>query len=516
MTEDFLFSEEPEEELEAVEHGTWKLIIVDDESEVHAVTKLALSDFKFQDKSLEFLSAYSGKEAKELIAKHPDVAIVLLDVVMETDDAGLKVAQFIREEAKNNHARIILRTGQPGQAPERQVIVNYDINDYKSKTELTAQKLFTVVMSSLRSYRDILSIEQSRQGLEKIIIASRDIFTAHSMENFIEGVIQQLTSIIGTVDEAMYATTLVASNPAENGNENKLVVFSGQGEFEESAGKLLEDVLTGEQLKACLQSLKDKSIVYRDDYLFAYCSSECNHNSMLYISGVPKNLTPSHKHLIEIFAQNVQVAYENIQLQSEVEDTQREIVYRLGEAVEQRSSETGNHVKRVAHIACKLASLYGMSEVESEILKHAAPLHDVGKIGIPDTIIHKPKGLDSDEWDLMKSHSENGHNILKDSKRSIIKAGAILARDHHEKWDGSGYPRGTKGEDIHIYGRIVALADVYDSLRHKRCYKEAWNLEQTVCEIKNQKGLHFEPKLVDLFISNIDTFENILLVNQDG
>ena len=184
-----------------------------------------------------------------------------------------------------------------------------------ANSKLTAQKLFTVVMSSLRSYRDILSIEQSRQGLEKIIIASRDIFSTHSMENFIYGVIQQLTSIIGTVDEAMYATTLVASNPIGNGSENKLVVFSGQGDFEESEGKLLDDVLTGEQLNACKQSLREKSIVYKDDYLFAYCSSECNHNSMLYVSGVPKELTPSHKHLIEIFAQNVQVAYENIQLQ---------------------------------------------------------------------------------------------------------------------------------------------------------------------------------------------------------
>jgi CheY-like chemotaxis protein len=114
------------------------VIIIDDEPEVHAVTKLALSDFSFQDKSLEFYSAYSGEDGKRLILEHPDAAIVLLDVVMETDDAGLKVAKYIREEAHNHKVRIILRTGQPGQAPERQVILDYDINDYKSKTELTA------------------------------------------------------------------------------------------------------------------------------------------------------------------------------------------------------------------------------------------------------------------------------------------------------------------------------------------------------------------------------------------
>ena len=133
---DFLFSDEPQEEVSNIVQGTWKVIIVDDEPEVHAVTKLALSDFEFQDKRLEFISAYSGEEAKTMIDNHPDAAIVLLDVVMETDDAGLKVAQYIRETAKNNHIRIILRTGQPGQAPERQVIVNYDINDINRRQSL--------------------------------------------------------------------------------------------------------------------------------------------------------------------------------------------------------------------------------------------------------------------------------------------------------------------------------------------------------------------------------------------
>ncbi|MFY8351347.1 DUF3369 domain-containing protein [Pseudoalteromonas sp. SSM20] len=509
MASDFLFSEESEQTPEQENNcGTWKVLIVDDEPEVHAVTKLALSDFSFQGKRLEFISAFSGKEAEQMILAHPDAAIVLLDVVMETDDAGLKVAQYIREEAKNNHVRIILRTGQPGQAPERHVIVNYDINDYKSKTELTAQKLFTVVMSSLRSYRDILSIEQSRQGLEKIITASRDIFSAHSMDTFIHGVMQQLTSILGSVDEAMYATSLVASNPNEK--EQELIVFAGQGEFEQSEGKPVNSVLSEKQLEACKEALQNKSIVYKEDYLFAYCSSRFNHNSMLYVSGIPKSLTQTHKDLIEIFSQNVQIAYENVQLQSEIEDTQREIVYRLSEAVEQRSSETGNHVKRVSLISYELAKGYGLTDKEAEILRYAAPLHDVGKVGIPDTILHKPGALNDEEWKVMQTHAMKGHDILSGSRRDIIQAGAILARDHHEKWDGTGYPRGIKEDEIHVYGRIVALADVYDALRHKRCYKEAWTLDQVIQELTEQRGKHFEPKLVDVLLNNINTFEQIL------
>ncbi|MCG9710431.1 DUF3369 domain-containing protein [Pseudoalteromonas shioyasakiensis] len=507
--DDFLFSDEALDEVNEVVQGSWKVIIVDDEPEVHAVTKLALSDFEFQDKRLEFISAYSGEEAKEVIEQHPDAAIVLLDVVMETDDAGLKVAKFIRETAKNNHIRIILRTGQPGQAPERQVIVNYDINDYKSKTELTAQKLFTVVMSSLRSYRDILSIEQSRQGLEKIIKASRDIFSTHSLESFIEGVMQQLTSLLGTVDQAMYATSLVASNPQDN--QKKLVVFSGRGEFERSEGKAIEEVLDNEQLQACQQALNEKTIVYRENYLFAYCCSECNHNSMLFISGIPKHLTDTQRHLIEIFSQNVQLAYENVQLQSEIEATQQELVFRLSEALEQRSTETGNHVKRVSHICYELALGYGLPKREAELIRLAAPLHDVGKVGIPDAILNKPGPLTDEEWAIMQQHAEKGHLILKDSNRDIVNTGAIIALSHHERWDGSGYPKGLKGEEIPIAGRIVALADVFDALRHKRCYKEPWSLEDVIKEINSQQGKQFDPKLIEVFNQRVKEIEDVLV-----
>ena len=509
MANDFLFADEKEDGDAVESHGSWKVLIVDDEPEVHAVTKLALSDFSFQGKSLEFISAYSGEEAKQQIIEHPDAAIVLLDVVMETDDAGLKVAQYIREVAHNNHVRIILRTGQPGQAPERQVIVNYDINDYKSKTELTAQKLFTVVMASLRSYRDILSIDQSRMGLEKILKASSDIFATQSMDTFIDGIIQQLTSILGCVDEAMYVTSLVATSDEATTND-EMIVFSGKGEFEDFEGKPVVEVLNPKLKDAYQEALTKKSIVYRDDYLFAYCTSKITQGGLLYVSGLPKHLSETHKSLIELFAQNVQIAYENIQLKKEVEDTQKEIVYRLGEAVEARSDETGHHVQRMAHICYTLAKKYGLSDADAEELMQAAPLHDVGKVGVPDKVLNKPAKLDEQEWEVMQEHAAKGYEILRDSKRTIIKAGAIIALDHHEKWDGSGYPNGKKGEEIHVFGRIAALADVYDALRHVRCYKNAWDQEQVVEYLKAQSGTQFEPKMVKIFLENIEEFESIL------
>jgi len=510
VANDFLFADEPEE-VSPSHSGSWKVLIVDDEPEVHAVTKLALSDFSFQGKNLEFISAYSGAEAKKMIEQHPDAAIMLLDVVMETDDAGLLVARYIREELHNHYVRIILRTGQPGQAPERQVIVNYDINDYKSKTELTAQKLFTVVMSSLRSYRDILSIDASRQGLEKIITASADLFSAHSMEQFIDGVLQQLTSILGCNDNALLVTSsLVAGNTHENQDPEQLVVFAGLGEFEHKEGQPVATVLDPTLMAAFHQALQSRSIVYRDNYLVAYCTSKFTHGSLLYVSGLPSQVNENQKRLIELFSQNVQIAYENVQLQHEIEDTQREIVYRLSEAVEQRSIETGNHVKRVAFICYDLAKAYGLSDTEAEKLMFASPLHDVGKVGIPDGILNKPMKLQEHEWEVMKTHSSIGYEILKNSKRAIIQAGAIIARDHHEKWDGTGYPAGKAGEDIHVYGRIAAIADVYDALRHRRCYKSAWTQEAAMEKIISESGKQFEPALVEILKSRVDKIEAIL------
>ncbi|WP_018690830.1 response regulator [Algicola sagamiensis] len=510
MSNDFLFDDEQhEEDHEGV--TAWKILIVDDEPEVHAVTRLALSDFTFQDKPLEFISAHSGKEAKELILQHPEAAIVLLDVVMETDDAGLQVARYIREEAKNDKVRIILRTGQPGQAPERQVIVNYDINDYKSKTELTAQKLFTVVMASLRSYRDILSLDQSKQGLEKIIMASANLFSAHSMDQFINGVMQQLVSVIGSVDEALYATSqLVAQIEGQPMDLSGLKVLAGQGEFQGSEGQAVNTVLKGDLVSAFQEALSRKNIVYRGNYLVAYCSSRFTQGSLLYVSGIPHLMSDTDKSLIELFAQNVQVAYENVQLQQEIEETHRELVYRLSEAVEAGDIEKGNHVKRVAMISQLIAQKSGLSEEEAEIIMLASPLHDVGKLSIPDSILQNPNKLEGEDWEVMKSHAEKGYQILKNSSHEIIQAGAVIAKEHHEWWDGSGYPEGKSGDAIHLYGRIVALADVYDSLRHERCYKQPWDKNATVQWIKEHSGKQFDPKLVQLLEDNLEEIERIL------
>lgn len=200
---------------------------------------------------------------------------------------------------------------------------------------------------------------------------------------------------------------------------------------------------------------------------------------------------------------------ELIELTRDIEDTQKEVVFTMGAIGEARSKETGNHVKRVAEYSKILALEYGLSLDEAELIKMASPMHDIGKVGIPDNILNKPGKLDSQEFEIMQTHSVLGYEMLKHSNRPILKAAAIISLEHHEKWNGTGYPHGKKGEEIHIYGRITAIADVFDALGSNRCYKKAWELEKILKLFEDEKGKHFDPILVDIFFAKLETFLEI-------
>jgi len=200
---------------------------------------------------------------------------------------------------------------------------------------------------------------------------------------------------------------------------------------------------------------------------------------------------------------------EVIELHKAVEDTQKEVIYAMGEIGETRSKETGNHVKRVALYSRELALLYGLSQKEAQLLQMASPMHDIGKVGIPDAILNAPRKLNKDEFEIMKTHAVLGYNMLKNSNKKILRAAAIVANEHHEKYDGSGYPNSKVGEDIHIYGRITAIADVFDALGSDRVYKKAWDLEKILKLFENEKAKHFDPSLIKLFLENLDIFLKI-------
>ena len=198
-----------------------------------------------------------------------------------------------------------------------------------------------------------------------------------------------------------------------------------------------------------------------------------------------------------------------IKANEEVINTQKELIFRMGEIGETRSKETGNHVKRVAEYSKHLALLVGLPAAEAELIKMASPMHDIGKVAIPDEVLLKPGKLNDEEWVIMKTHASIGHDLLKNSERPILQAASIVAEQHHEKWDGSGYPNGYAGRDIHMYGRITALADVFDALGSERVYKKAWPLDQILALLDEQKGKHFDPRLIELFKKNLPVFLGI-------
>ena len=482
----------------------WKILIVDDEPVVHTMTKTVLSNFQLDGRKLKFLSAYNGQEAIEMVKANNDITLVLLDVVMETTDAGLIVTKRIREELNNNLIRIVLRTGQPGFAPEEEVIVKYRINDYKEKTELTSKKLFSTIVTAIRSYQDLKAIKENKEGLEKVIEATNSISEERTLEVFAQDVLTQLISILNLNNDTKSINTNNAFSVEKNNDSYKIIASTGDFKKQRNFSALEKNII--EQIETTIKN--KKSIFIEDNYIGYFKFSE-NITYLVYLSGC-KNISTLDTNLITIFSNNIAIAFNNISLNNEILDTQKEILERLGEVVEIRSKEASKHVYRVSEFSYVLAKNYGLSDDEAILLRMASPMHDVGKIGIRDNILLKPEKLTTKEFAIMRTHAKIGYDILKNSKREILKAAAIIAHEHHEKYDGSGYPKKKKAEDIHIYGRITAVADVFDALYHKRCYKEAWPLEDIIELFKKERGKHFDPALVDLVLKNIDSYVSII------
>jgi len=477
----------------------WKVLLVDDEPDIHDVTKLTLSRFRLDERALTFLHAYSGAEAKEILARESDIALVFLDVVMEREDSGLEVARWMRKELDNQFTRIVLRTGQPGQAPEERVIVDYDINDYKEKTELDRTKLFTTTFAALRAYRDIMKVEEARkaqttyrEGLERVIAASAHIFQQRNLKDFASGLLQQVVALL-RLEQSMLLRLSGAS------------VITGEAQYEILAqiGEVDKDVISPE-LVAQLDDARHNRIsrLHGNTYV-GYFPNASGKASLLVLKGV-EEISDIDAQLLQVFCSGVAIAFDNILLNQEITDTQAELILRLGDVVESRSHEAGNHVRRMAQVCHLLAQASGLPDDETAVLMHAAPMHDIGKIATPDAVLLKPGKLTPDEWEIMKQHPTVGLSILDGSTRPILKAAAVIAHQHHEKYDGSGYPQGLIGENIHKYARIVAVADVFDALSHSRCYKDAWPIAQVTDHLREVAGRHLDPQYVEILIANMD------------
>lgn len=481
MNNEFLFADEPVQQQE-LPQDHWKILIVDDEPEVHAVTKLALSDFSFLGRGLEFHSAFSGEEARELATQHPDAAIVLLDVVMESDDAGLHVAKFIREELGNRFTRIILRTGQPGQAPERTVIVNYDINDYKSKTELTAQKLFTAVMSSLRSYRDIISIDHSRRGLEKVIASSTNLFALQSMEHFVDGLVQQLSWVIGGARQTLYATA------GRSPNTEQMVIRAAYGED--------ADQLMNQQIKAALPKkvlpevdkvVRSHGIYYGDDFVLAYCPSQCRpQGALLCMTGLTRPLSETEKELLQLFADNVQLAHDNVTCLQDTDELLAQLVARLMELEQEHVAQQLNKQSPFVRMTHQLAKAVGMGDARMQQTATAATLYERAErlFAVMD---YQPATKVSPCQERLKRAVRPLHMAESDIAQIAYRA----LNERLERWDGLGLPAGKQGDAIALESQVLVFAfHLYKLAAQTLTDDELWE------RLQAERGKHFSPELL--------------------
>lgn len=496
----------------------WKVLVVDDEPDVHTVTRLALAGVTFRDRPIRFFNAYSAEEGRKMLAEDPEIALVLLDVVMETDHAGLEMAQWVRQQLGNHQVRIVLRTGQPGLAPEREVIEDYDINDYQAKSQLTHERLFTVLIGSLRNFSDIQTIETNRKvieanrrGLLKIIDASSTIFRTQSIHAFAEGVLQQLSALIVPEQDAVYAHSGLAAFSRTTQPE----IVAGIGSYANIQGRSLEQAVGAEQREWIRQALESRHSIATPDHYVGFVDSGEGRSNVLLVEGTKGELAKSDQHLLELYCCNVGIAFDNLMLREEIERTQREIIYQLGEVVETRSKETGNHVRRVAEYSYILALAAGKTAEEAEILRLASPLHDIGKVGIPDAILLKPGPLTPAEWAIMKTHAKCGSDAIEraeqDADRPVefLALAKEIAHWHHEKWDGTGYPDGLAGEAIPVAARLMAVADVFDAIISPRVYKPPMPMEQARDIIAEERSRHFDPDVVEAFLADFDAFSAI-------
>ena len=301
----------------------WKIAVIDDDAAVHEGTRFALSDYSLNGATLEILSAYSAAEGRTLMRQHPDIAAVLLDVIMETDVAGLELVEYIRNEIKNETVRIILRTGQPGQAPERRVIVQYDINDYKAKTELTADKLFTSLTAALRSYQQLERMVQTRRGLEIIIDAASTLYDFKSMQRLAEGVLTQLASLLN-VD---CAGILVLR---DDGAGSEFSVLAGSGCYSRFIG-----TTSSRALDPDLRQMVEAAFLRRKNEF-------ADHRSVLYLrtgSGrevvvllqAERQLSDTDRSLVEIFSSRLSIAFDNVILYRQLHEANTQLEDRVAQ-----------------------------------------------------------------------------------------------------------------------------------------------------------------------------------------
>lgn len=450
------------------------LLVVDDEPRNIQVVSNVLKEIT----NCHILYATNGEQALHRVEKN-DIDLILLDMMMPLMD-GLETCKRLKSDARHSAIPVIFLTAKND---EESLIKAFEAGavDYIAKPFLRRELIARVTTHlNLHITRKALSSElsENKELLKqyKEIVDLSSIVTKSAPDGSITYANDNFCKISGyTHDELIGKPHSIVRHPDVPPSFYK---------------KMWETIQEKRPWQGIIKNVTKQGKIYTVDAVITPILNSKD-EIIEYIS-LRKDITPI------------------VELKEEIEATQKELILMLGNVGENRSKETAAHVRRVAEYAKILAAAYGLSTSECETLWATATMHDIGKVGIPDYILNKPDKLSEEEFEIMKTHAETGYSFFKNSSRPLLQAAAIVAYEHHERWDGLGYPRGIAGEDIHIFGRITAIADVFDALGTKRVYKRGWEIDEILEYFREQSGKQFEPKLVELLLKHVDQF---LLIN---
>ncbi len=449
-------------------NGQKTILIVDDtDTNIHILIELL-------DDKYDILASLNGHDAIEIINEE-QIDLILLDIMMPEID-GYEVCKRLKENSKTKDIPIIFITAK---TDEESIKKAYEVGgvDYITKPFKAIE-----VLSRINTH---------------LTLAEQKTFLEHSLE---ENMIL-LNQYKQVVDESSLVskTDLMGKITYANDEFAKISGYTKDELIGKSQNIVRHPDVANSVYKEMWQTIKNKQIwrgeVKNKKKDGTYYVVFAIIMPILDLNGDIKEYISVRHDITDIY-----------NLKQEIVETQKEVVFTMGAIGETRSKETGKHVKRVAEYSRVFGKYCNLSEEEIELLVDASPMHDIGKIAIPDNILHKTGKLNDEEFQIMRTHAEIGYTMLNHSSRPLLKTAAIIALEHHERWDGNGYPNYLKGEEIAIEGRITAIADVFDALGSQRCYKKSWKDEDIFEYLKKEKGKQFDPNLVDIFFEHIDEF----------
>ena len=453
--------------------NSMKTILIIDDMETNVNTLMSLLDDKY-----DILASLDGEGGLDILEDEENIDLILLDILMPEMD-GFEVCRRLKSNSKTKDIPVIFITSDNN---ENTIEKAYEMGgiDYITKP-FKARELLSRISTHL------LASEQ---------------------KNLLEKALQSNITLLNQYKDVVDISTIVSKTDLQgkityvNDAFMKISGYTKDELLGKSHNIVRHPDVPASVFKDLWETIQSKHMWQGE------VKNQKKDGSYYVVQSVIMPIVDSKGNIEEFISVRHDIT-DIYNLQKEIEDTQKEVVFTMGAIGETRSKETGNHVKRVAEYSRLLALYVGLSQENITLLADASPMHDIGKVGIPDNILHKPGKLTDDEFVIMRMHAELGHKMLAHSNRPLLKTAAKVALEHHERWDGFGYPRHLKEEEISIEGRITAIADVFDALGSDRVYKEAWEDERIFEYFKEQKGKQFDPKLVDLFFENLDNFLEI-------